>query len=205
VALGEQSPRNNGRSRACRLADCLRVLTAGRWNRDLCPLEMTAPWRARRVVRKPRLQAAKMKLRKHQPQPEVALGLDVTDIGRDIIRIDRTAEHIPGFPAADQVPEYVMKYTERRGHRAASVDRITLSDRGGQGQRSPSRYGLLSSEGSQLALGPVPGPGWPPRYGALSAWAAAVFRRAWPGPLERSAGNSWRLGWVSRWLGSGGC
>jgi len=47
--------------------------------------------------------------------PRVALGLDVTDIGWDIIRIDGTAEHVPGFPAADQVPEYVMKYTERIG------------------------------------------------------------------------------------------
>jgi hypothetical protein len=68
VALGEQTPRNNGRSRACRLADCLRVLTAGRWNRDLCPLEMTAPWRARRVVRKPRLPGCfSMKLTSHLP------------------------------------------------------------------------------------------------------------------------------------------
>jgi hypothetical protein len=34
---------------------------------------------------------------------------------RNIIRIDGTAEHVPGFPAADQVPEYAAKYTERIG------------------------------------------------------------------------------------------
>jgi hypothetical protein len=41
------------------------------------------------------------------------IGLDVTDLGRDIIRIDGTAAHVPGFSAADQVPEYVVKYAER--------------------------------------------------------------------------------------------
>lgn len=60
-------------------------------------------------------QAAKMKLRSISDNPRVALGLDVTDIGRDVIRVDGTAEHVPGFPAADQVPEYVAKYTERIG------------------------------------------------------------------------------------------
>ena len=54
----------------------------------------------------------------------MALGLDVTDLGRDIIRIDGTAEHVPGFPAADQVPEYVVKYAERIGAMFGTVSQF---------------------------------------------------------------------------------
>jgi PPOX class probable F420-dependent enzyme len=60
-------------------------------------------------------QPAKVKLRNIGHNPSVALGLDVTDVGRDIIRIAGTAEHVPGFPPADQVPEYAAKYAERIG------------------------------------------------------------------------------------------
>ena len=58
-------------------------------------------------------QPGKPKLRNIDANPNVALGLDVTDIGRDIIRIEGTAVRAPGHPRADQVPEYAAKYTER--------------------------------------------------------------------------------------------
>jgi PPOX class probable F420-dependent enzyme len=58
-------------------------------------------------------QPSKIKLRNIGRNPKVALGLDVTDLGRDIIRIEGTAEQVPGFLPADQVPGYVVKYAER--------------------------------------------------------------------------------------------
>jgi PPOX class probable F420-dependent enzyme len=55
----------------------------------------------------------KAKLRNIDHNPAVALGLDVTDLGRDVIRLVGTAARRPDIPPADQVPEYVAKYVER--------------------------------------------------------------------------------------------
>jgi PPOX class probable F420-dependent enzyme len=58
-------------------------------------------------------QPGKAKLRNIERNPNVALGLDVTDLGRDVIRIEGTATLQPDATRADQVPEYVAKYVER--------------------------------------------------------------------------------------------
>jgi PPOX class probable F420-dependent enzyme len=69
-------------------------------------------------------QPGKAKLRNLDANPNVALGLDVTDIGRDIIRIEGTAVHAAGHPRADQVPEYAAKYTERIGAIFGTVEKF---------------------------------------------------------------------------------
>jgi PPOX class probable F420-dependent enzyme len=69
-------------------------------------------------------QPGKAKLRNIDANPQVALGLDVTDIGRDVIRVEGTAVRAPDHSPADQVPEYAAKYTERIGAIFGTVERF---------------------------------------------------------------------------------
>lgn len=58
-------------------------------------------------------QPGKVKLRNVAKNSHITLVLDVTDIGRDIVRIEGTAQLQRDVPPANLVPEYRAKYAER--------------------------------------------------------------------------------------------
>ncbi len=55
----------------------------------------------------------KDKLRNIAANPKVSFALDVTDIGRNIVRLEGTARRAHDEPPANQHPAYLVKYTER--------------------------------------------------------------------------------------------
>jgi PPOX class probable F420-dependent enzyme len=55
----------------------------------------------------------KQKLRNIDANPKVSLVLDVTDIGRNVVRVEGTAARADDVPPADRLPAYLAKYTER--------------------------------------------------------------------------------------------
>jgi PPOX class probable F420-dependent enzyme len=55
----------------------------------------------------------KGKLRNIAANPKVSFALDVTDIGRNIVRLEGTARQASDQPPADENPAYLAKYTER--------------------------------------------------------------------------------------------
>jgi PPOX class probable F420-dependent enzyme len=57
----------------------------------------------------------KQKLRNLAANPKVSLVLDVTDIGRNVVRLEGTARTADDQPPANKHPAYLAKYTERIG------------------------------------------------------------------------------------------
>ncbi len=53
------------------------------------------------------------KLRALAGNPRVSFALDVSDLGRNVVRLEGVARAVDDQPAADKNPAYLAKYTER--------------------------------------------------------------------------------------------
>jgi PPOX class probable F420-dependent enzyme len=69
-------------------------------------------------------QPGKAKLRNMVENPKVSLTLDVTDVGRDIVRIEGVVSLAEDQSRADQQPLYLAKYAERIGSMFGTPERF---------------------------------------------------------------------------------
>lgn len=69
-------------------------------------------------------QSGQVKLRNIIENPKVALVLDVTDLGRDVIRVEGIAQRVDDHPPASEVPGYVAKYAESIGAMFDTADQF---------------------------------------------------------------------------------
>ncbi len=80
----------------------------------------------------------KEKLRNIAANPKVSFALDVTDIGRNIVRLEGTARRAHDQPPANDHPAYLAKYTERLGAMFGTPNSSPRSSRPRSSSRRPN-------------------------------------------------------------------